>query len=100
MILGFIMLAVAGVFYLFTKAIDAYEEAKIDKEAWRSAQISYCAECNRKRYNNYIYTCPVCGASKVIRISDASRTISVAVNGLASNKIGKQYECENCLHMW
>ena len=100
MIFAFIMLAVAGVFYFFTKAIDAYEEARIGKEAWRNAQISYCAERNRKRYNNYIYTCPVCGSSKVIRISDTSRTISVSVNGLASNKIGKQYECENCLHMW
>lgn len=44
--------------------------------------------------------CPVCGSRSVKRISTTSRVTSVAMVGLASSKIGKQYECKNCKHKW
>lgn len=44
--------------------------------------------------------CPVCKSSNVRRISTTSRVTSVAMVGLASSKIGKQYECKNCKHKW
>ena len=44
--------------------------------------------------------CPVCGSRSVKRISTTSRVTSVALVGLASSKIGKQYECKNCNHKW
>lgn len=44
--------------------------------------------------------CPVCGSRSVKRISTTSRITSVAMVGLASSKIGKQYECKNCKHKW
>ena len=34
------------------------------------------------------------------KISDLNRTASVAMLGVASSKIGKQYECDNCQHKW
>lgn len=44
--------------------------------------------------------CPVCGSTNVAKISTLNRSVSVATVGLASSKIGKQYECKNCKHKW
>ena len=58
---------------------------------------------NQKRdekYNNYRLVCPVCGARLVKKISTANRAVSVAAVGMASSKIGKQYECDRCGHKW
>ena len=44
--------------------------------------------------------CPVCGSRNVKRIDVVSRAISVELAGLASSKIGKQYECKSCKHKW
>lgn len=46
------------------------------------------------------HKCPVCGSTDTNRISENSRAFSVAVFGLASSKIGKQYECKSCKHKW
>lgn len=40
--------------------------------------------------------CPYCGSADTRRISTASRTASVAVVGVASSKIGKQWHCNKC----
>ena len=44
--------------------------------------------------------CPVCGSRDTYRIGTLDRATSIAVTGLASGKIGKQYKCRNCKHMW
>lgn len=44
--------------------------------------------------------CPMCGKNAGKRISTTSRAVSVATVGLASGKIGKQYKCSSCGHMW
>lgn len=44
--------------------------------------------------------CPNCKSRNTHRIKNTSRIISVAVLGLASSKIGKQYKCGKCGHMW
>lgn len=44
--------------------------------------------------------CPVCGSTNVNRISTLDRSVSIATVGLASGKIGKQYKCKNCKHVW
>ena len=44
--------------------------------------------------------CPVCGSIRVNKISTANRLTSVFAFGLASSKIGKQYECKSCKHKW
>ncbi len=44
--------------------------------------------------------CPVCGSTNVKKISSMGRFASVATFGLASSKIGKQYECKRCKHKW
>ena len=44
--------------------------------------------------------CPMCGSVDVKRISTLNRSASVAMVGIASAKIGKQYQCETCKHLW
>ncbi len=46
------------------------------------------------------HRCPECGSTDTKRISADNRAFSVAVYGLASSKIGKQYQCNNCGHKW
>jgi len=45
--------------------------------------------------------CPICkNKDNVKRISNLNRSFSIFLNGLASSKIGKQYECTHCKHKW
>jgi len=57
-------------------------------------------QSEQEQKQNYGLKCPVCGSIKVKRLSNTSRAISVAAVGLASSKIGKQYECMSCNHKW
>lgn len=44
--------------------------------------------------------CPNCGSVNTQIISTLNRAVSIGAVGLASSKIGKQYECKNCKHKW
>lgn len=45
--------------------------------------------------------CPICGTKEYVRrISTFKRSISVVAWGIASSKLGKQYECTRCKHNW
>ena len=50
--------------------------------------------------NAVLRECPVCGSTDTICISENNRAFSVALFGLASSKIGKQYEFKSCKHKW
>lgn len=82
----------------------AYQEL-IQKEADALDKYNQImAENKKKREEEREATlppCPICGSKKnVRRISDMNRAVSVATLGLASSKIGKQYECTHCKHKW
>lgn len=44
--------------------------------------------------------CPHCGCTNIRKIGTFDRLTSIGVWGLASGKIGKQYECWQCKHKW
>lgn len=44
--------------------------------------------------------CPVCNSTDIEKITTLDRSVSLAMVGLASGKIGKQYKCKKCKHMW
>lgn len=102
-----ILPAFAGVCLLLVKLIDMWGESTMGEEGWADAQKA-AREADemkkekeeKKKYNDYMFTCPMCGSKKVRRIGTANRAASIAVTGLASGKIGKQYECDNCRHKW
>ena len=82
--LAFAALLVVGMIYSF-----ATSDPKEVKENW-----------DKEKYNDYKFTCPMCGSKKVKKIGTVNRAASVAAVGLASSKIGKQYECDDCKHKW
>ncbi len=68
-----------------------------EKSAKRIAEI----ELQRKTELSKLPPCPICGSKNhVKRISTLNRSVSIATVGLASSKIGKQYECTHCKHKW
>lgn len=82
--LAFAAILVVGMIYSF-----ATSDPKEVKENW-----------DKEKYNDYKFTCPMCGSKKVKKIGTVNRAASVAAVGLASSKIGKQYECDDCKHKW
>ena len=82
--LAFAAFILVGMIYSFATA----EPGEI-KNSW-----------DAEKYNYYKFTCPMCGSKKVKKIGTVNRAASVAAVGLASSKIGKQYECDACKHKW
>ena len=72
------------------KQFDAQQEAIKQREREEQA---------RKEAVQHL-ECPLCGSMNTRRISTLNRSVSVSAFGLASDKIGKQYECLNCKHKW
>ena len=54
----------------------------------------------RPEVKSNVQRCPHCNSTKIRHISTANRMVSVAAVGLASGKIGKQFECLNCKYKW
>lgn len=95
----------------YNENVEEYKLAQQDFETYKRKKLKEQKEKEQKReqeqnkkYNSYrqtvILQCPLCYSTNVVRISAVSRTMSVSAFGLASDKIGKQYQCKNCKHMW
>lgn len=44
--------------------------------------------------------CPTCGSAKIKKISLGKKIFAVEMVGLASNSIGKTFECKKCGYKW
>ena len=53
-----------------------------------------------QKQSSSVLRCPNCKSTNVKRITTGSRIASIALVGIASDKIGKQYECKNCKYKW
>lgn len=89
-------------FSSYNDNVKDYERAqqdfkKFQKEELSKRKIQLETEAYRQRNAP---KCPMCGSTNIGKISPASRSLSIAAFGLASGKIGKQYKCNNCSHMW
>lgn len=76
--------------------IEKYERIMNIRTINAQAQIRQ----NQAVYDAQHPQCPMCGSQNTQRISTLSRAASVAAIGLASSKIGKQFECKNCKYKW
>lgn len=93
----FQFLAVLGSFAILVipfVVMNKEEQEKGKKEAQELEQLE------RKRKLTEGYKCPSCGMMAGHKIDTISKGLSVGTLGLASNKIGKTYKCENCKYMW
>lgn len=44
--------------------------------------------------------CPTCSSTNIKKISGTSKAVSVAMFGLLSQKVKKQFHCNNCGYEW
>lgn len=95
--------------YLFYKRISKYNLSRNNFEEYQRQVIREQDALQKRLEAEQAATikqqanmpkCPVCGSKNVAKISTLNRSVSVATVGLASSKIGKQYECKNCKHKW
>lgn len=75
---------------------DKYKEVVIKREEEQEKQTKFQAEQEALLHPK----CPNCRSYDTKKISNTSRVTSVVAIGLASGKIGKQYKCKKCGHMW
>ena len=76
-------------------------EAEVKKEKQQQAEIDAKSKAVKEaQYAHDHPECPMCKSHYTHRISTTNRAASIALVGLASGKIGKQYECLNCKHKW
>ena len=74
----------------------ALEAERKEKDAARLRAIcSAGATASR-----YVPKCPTCGSPKIHKISTASKIASVALVGIFSRKVRKQWHCDNCGSEW
>lgn len=95
--------------YLFYKRISTYNLSRNNFEEYQRQVIREQDALQKRleaeraakvKQQANIPKCPICGSTNVVKISTLNRTVSVATVGLASSKIGKQYECKSCKHKW
>ena len=48
----------------------------------------------------HIPKCPTCGSTDIKKISGISKATSVALWGILSQKVKKQWHCNNCSSEW
>lgn len=51
---------------------------------------------NMRSQQQNIPHCPICGSTKLSKISTLNRAVSVSLFGIFSKKIGKQWHCNQC----
>lgn len=111
--MGVLLLLSFAFFYLSYKCFEAWRKWKNDLFLAQNNFVEYeqlCEQRKSDRRKEYVKerkqweinhpTCPVCFSRNTYRISDVNRATSIAVWGLASSKIGKQYACNQCKHKW
>lgn len=82
-----------------TLIVNDFPEFERQIKAKESANAKYQSAVNAA-VSAVHHKCPECGSTNTKQISDNNRAFSVAVFGLASSKIGKQYQCSDCGHKW
>ena len=101
------LVIIGCVLYYYWKKVERYNLAKdnyyayeqlLQKEKEETERQRKAEREERERKRAQIPKCPNCGSSNVRNISTMNRAVSVEFFGLASSKIGKQYECKNCNH--
>lgn len=103
-VLGFDGIPLLAYLVGFLNELKEYKLACTDFKAYQNNIFKELQQSREKAINDYNKQlqnkCPHCSSIEVKRISTLNRTVSVATFGLASSKIGKQYECKKCHFKW
>ena len=101
----FFILPLYGFYSNYKDEVKEYEFAQNDFETYREKKLK--EKLRQEKIANfdaiiakYKPKCPHCGSINIERIGTLDRAVSVGTLGLASGKIGKQYKCKACKHLW
>ena len=86
----------------YKEALEKYQLAMTDFEKYKRQELmeEQIRETRKAAEEAAKPRCPQCNSTNIEKISTVNRATSIAMTGLASNKIGKQYKCKDCKHMW
>lgn len=88
----------------YQQKLKMYNIAMKDFERYKRMMVNDQDMKERMKLNvqtsSIVLKCPICNSTNVKRISTLNRAVSIHMTGLASGKIGKQYKCNSCKHMW
>ncbi len=101
-------LSMIKAYYLSRKDPEAFLDYQLEQERKSNKAIERMDRLEEYRQTeatakaeelNRLPACPICGSKhSVKRLSNLNRSVSIFAVGLASAKIGKQYECTHCKH--
>ncbi len=82
--------------------MDTYREQIDDLKKYKEQRKENLIEGYKRKAEAEakIPKCPMCQSTNIEKISTTSSAVSIATVDLASGKIGKQYKCKECKHMW
>ena len=75
------------------------EVKKMQQEKWNKA-IHKAMESKKSDTKNNVPRCPACSSANIKKIGSVNKTISIALLGIFSSKIGKQFQCLECGYKW
>lgn len=102
--IGIVAIILFFIFALYTtnneydEAMKKYNLAQNDFERYKREEVR--RRETKEAEDAKKIKCPHCNSTNIEKISTVNRATSIAMTGLASGKIGKQYKCKNCKHMW
>lgn len=72
---------------------------KKQQEKWHKA-IHKAMESGNSETKNNVPKCPTCSSVNIKKIGSVNKTISIALLGIFSSNIGKQFQCLECGYKW
>ena len=70
------------------------------KEARRDSSKHQADKYTKNIQESNVPRCPTCQSTDIKKISDLSKAVSVAMWGIFSRKVHKQWHCNNCDSEW
>ena len=67
---------------------------------YNSKLAQFKSAIEQEKQNSNIPKCPTCGSTKLSKVSAMSKTGSVIMWGLFSQKVKKTWHCSNCGYEW
>lgn len=87
-------------FLIYDESLKKYKLAQISFEEYKRREVKFIKHQQEVADSYKTPSCPNCKSANTKRIGTVNRAASVSVAGVASSKIGKQYKCKSCGHMW
>ena len=76
------------------------DEARVIVEKYISFENSNDMRLRNEYKKEHVVRCPTCSSTNVHKISEISKAGSVLAFGIFSQKVKRQFHCDNCGYEW